>query len=326
MPSKPKRSLRQLACLAAALIFCTMVHAQEQPKEQPGTKWTDKQIQEAVAPMRAGKRLTPKAWPNGAKVAVCLSWDLDNDTWLLAAGSTEPVALSANEYGAREGIRRIMNLYDRYDIPGSFFVPAVTGMLYPEVVAEIRKRSRHEIGVHGWIHEHLPNLSDKAEEARLLQKAMDFWAKTLGKKPVGYRAPDWAFSPHTLDLIREAGFKYDSSAMAMDEPYEIDSHGKPTGMVELPVSFGLDDIAMEPPNWEPPELAFKVFQDEFDEAYKEGTYFMLTMHPMITGHRSHLIYLDRLISYMRSKPGVWFATAQQIAEYVTHQEPRGTAH
>jgi hypothetical protein len=44
--------------------------------------------------------------------------------------------------------------------------------------------------------------------------------------------------------------------------------------------------------------------------------YMLTMHPMVTGHRSRIIYLDELIAYMKSKPGVWFATGQQIADYV----------
>src|SRR5256884_5478178 len=46
-----------------------------------------------------------------------------------------------------------------------------------------------------------------------------------------------AFSKYTLDLIRKAGFQYDSSAMAMDEPYELLSNGRPTGMVELPVDW-----------------------------------------------------------------------------------------
>ena len=44
--------------------------------------------------------------------------------------------------------------------------------------------------------------------------------------------------------------------------------------------------------------------------------FMLTMHPMVSGHRSRIAYLDKLIAYMKSKPGVWFATGQQIADYV----------
>ena len=65
-----------------------------------------------------------------------------------------------------------------------------------------------------------------------------------------------------------------------------------------------------------PEMIFKVYQDEFDQAYKEGTMFMLTTHPMISGHRSRIMYLEKLIVYMKSKPGVWFATGQQIADYV----------
>jgi hypothetical protein len=36
----------------------------------------------------------------------------------------------------------------------------------------------------------------------------------------------------------------------------------------------------------------------------------------VTGHRSRIMYLDKLIAYMKSKPGVWFATGQQIADYV----------
>jgi hypothetical protein len=44
--------------------------------------------------------------------------------------------------------------------------------------------------------------------------------------------------------------------------------------------------------------------------------FMLTMHAMVSRHRSRIVYPDKLIAYMKSKPGVWFATGQQIAEYV----------
>ncbi len=303
-------------------IASVIGHVQAQSLSvQPGVKWTHEDIKKYVAPMRAGRKLTPKIWPNGAKIAVCLSWDMENDVAELATGNTGPISLSNGEYG-NDALPRIMELYDRYRIPGSFYIPAVTAMIYPELVAEIRKRPQHEIGVHGWIHENLIALNDQAEEERLLRQTMDFWTKTLGKKPVGYRAPYWAFSRYTLDIISKEGFLYDSSAMSMDEPYEIVSNGRPTGLIELPVSLILDDA---PYLWWPgaalpsPELAFKVYQDEFDVAYKDGTFFMLTMHPMITGRRSRLMYLDRLIAYMKTKPGVWFATGQDIAEYVKEQ-------
>ncbi len=319
MPSRNTLPRQLWIAVAVVCTVPTLVYVQEQrPRPQPGTKWTDEQIKQTVAPMRAGRKLTPKNWPSGAKVAVCLSWDMDNESFDLAAGNTAPIVLSQGQYGATEGLPRIMELYDRYNIPGSFYIPAVTGLLYPEVIAELKKRPRHEIGIHGWIHESLPDLNDQAEEQRLLNKAIDFWQRATGKKPVGYRAPAWAFSKYTLDQIREAGFEYDSSAMGMDEPYELMANGQPTGMVELPVDWILDDYPyfISSGALPSPELIFKVYQDEFDQAYKEGTMLMLTMHPMVSGHRSRIVYLDKLIAYMKSKPGVWFATGQQIAEYV----------
>jgi hypothetical protein len=42
----------------------------------------------------------------------------------------------------------------------------------------------------------------------------------------------------------------------------------------------------------------------------------LTFHPHVVGRRSRIGHLDKLIEYMKSKPGVWFATAEQIAGYV----------
>jgi len=313
---------RELATLVVVPFLLgavpTLFDAQQEKRPQPGTKLTDEQIQQWVAPMRAGRRLTPKSWPNGAKVAVCLSWDMDNETFEIAAGNSAPVALSQGEYGFAEGLPRIMALYDKYNIPGSFYIPAVTGILYPAMIQEFKKRPRLEIGIHGWIHERLTDLDDQAEEERLLNKSIEFWTGAMGKKPVGYRAPSWAFSKYTLDLIRKAGFQYDSSAMAMDEPYELLSNGQPTGMVELPVDWILDDYPyfVSSGSLPSPELIFKVYQDEFDGAYREGTMFMLTLHPMVSGHRSRIVYLDKLIAYMKSKPGVWFATGQQISDYV----------
>jgi peptidoglycan/xylan/chitin deacetylase (PgdA/CDA1 family) len=59
-----------------------------------------------------------------------------------------------------------------------------------------------------------------------------------------------------------------------------------------------------------------VFRSEFDVAYDEGGLYILTMHPHITGHRSRVAALEKLILHMKSKPGVWFATHEQIARYV----------
>ncbi len=123
---------------------------------QPGTKWTDDQLKQAVAPARVGKKLTPRTWPNGARVAVGLSFDVDNESYLLAAGQTSPTTLSAADFGAQSGLPRILDLLDRHKIPATFFIPAVSAILHPEMIPAIMKPGRHEIGVHGWIHESPP--------------------------------------------------------------------------------------------------------------------------------------------------------------------------
>ena len=83
----------------------------------------------------------------------------------------------------------------------------------------------------------------------------------------------------------------------------------------------LDDAPFLPANASlpSPRLILKTFKDDFDVAYREGTLFMLTMHPHISGQRSRVKYLEELIEYMKSKPGVWFATAEEIARYVKTQ-------
>jgi hypothetical protein len=53
-----------------------------------------------------------------------------------------------------------------------------------------------------------------------------------------------------------------------------------------------------------PELLYQLYRDEFDGAYAEGTLFVLTLHPYLSGHRAPMKHLDEFVAYMKSKPGV----------------------
>ena len=286
--------------------------------EPIGLDASEDQIKRVVGAVRAGRKLTPKSWPNGARVAVAISFNIDNE--LLSRTSPLPVPLSQGEYGATTALPRILAMLDRQQVPATFFIPAVSAMLHPDMIPSIVKAGRHEIGVHGWIHENLPSVGDAGHEQRLLTQAIDYLTKAMGKRPVGYRAPSWAFSPHTLSQVLEAGFLYDSSFMAMDEPYELVQNGKPTGLTELPIEWILDDFPYYSGNASgslpSPEAVMNVYKDEFDVAYQERTMVVLTTHPHISGHRSRLAQIEKLITYMKSKPGVWFATLEQIANAV----------
>ncbi len=89
-----RKSVRRMLFASMFSMLPMLLEAQQEKRPQPGTKRTEQQIQEWVAPMRAGRKLTPKSWPSGAKVAVCISWDMDNETFEIAAGNSAPVLLS----------------------------------------------------------------------------------------------------------------------------------------------------------------------------------------------------------------------------------------
>ncbi|MDH7513288.1 MAG: polysaccharide deacetylase [Clostridiales bacterium] len=316
-----KKDALMVFCLLFLLVIAA-VSAQEAKK--PWLLSLD-QINSVVNKVRAGKDLTPPAWPDGAKVAVALSFDFDAETNALRDSDYSPGILSQGEYAARVAIPRILALLDKYRIPASFFVPAVTALLHPEEIKAITAKGRHEIGMHGWIHERNSLLSEE-EERDLMRKSFDTLKAMAGKPPTGIRTPSWDFSPSTLKIIRELGLLYDSSLMADDRPYELLEDGKPTGVVELPVEwllddypyFGFDRYSAVRPHITPNEV-FEIWAAEFDKAHEEGTVFVLTMHPKIIGHRSRIVMLEKLIEHMLARKNVWFATHEAIARYVKKQ-------
>ena len=289
---------------------------------RPGWQWTDEEVAQTVAAVRAGQDLTPASWPDGSRVAVLLSFDVDNETVTgLRFGDATVGSLSQGEYGARVALRRVVDLLDGQGIPASFFIPAVSMRLNPDMLDVIQAAGHHEIGIHGWIHE-LNSSLEEADERALLERALGYYTELLGERPVGYRAPSWNFSPNTLQILLDLDFLYDSSLMADDRPYEIVANGQPTGLVEIPVEWILDDAPVLNPRgdrYTNPRDIMQVWIDEFDVAYQEGTTFVLTMHPHYIGHRSRIVALEGLIRHIRSKPGVWFATHRAAAEYAKAQ-------
>jgi peptidoglycan/xylan/chitin deacetylase (PgdA/CDA1 family) len=281
--------------------------------------WSEEYVVSQVNQVRAGRDLNPDSWPGGARVAVLLSYDVDNETVQgLRTGNINIGQLSQGQYGSRVALPRIVKLMDEQEIPATFFFPAWSLKLAPEQAEIIQQSGRHEIGVHGWIHE-LNTSLDGATESRLLAQAVDQIEAITGTRPVGYRAPSWNHSPNTLQIVRDMGFLYESSLMHDDRPYELLQDGEPTGVVELPVEWILDDAPLLNPlgtRYMNPRDVMQVWIDEFDKAWEEGTIFLLTMHPHVIGHRSRLVALEGLIEHIKSKDQVWFATHEQAAHYV----------
>ena len=295
------------------------MNAPKNPQLAPW-QWPEEQWRRIVDRVRAGRTLRPKTWPGGARCAVALSFDSDHETNELREAGESIGRLSQGQYGNRQGVPRILEILKRHGVPASFYVPAVTALLYPaeqrRVVAE-----GHEIGIHGWIHERNSELPEN-DERDLMLRSRDVLEKVSGQRPVGMRTPSWDFSPHTLALAKEMGLEYDSSLMADVDCYELLLNGEDTGVVELPVEWVRDDavyfwmnrFAAQRP-YTPPSDVFDIFRRELDAAYEEGGLFQLTMHPHVIGYRSRIWILEEIIRHAQSLDDVWIATHAEVVEW-----------
>lgn len=296
-----------------------MPDAPTHPDGEPW-QWPEPTWRRIVERARAGRSLKPKAWPDGARCAVALSFDADHETIPLRDSDESPMRLSQGQYGARQGVPRIRALLEREGVPASFFYPAVSALLHPDEVRGVAGEG-HEIAIHSWIHERNTTLSYEAERDLSL-RAAEVLSRLAGRDPVGMRTASWDFSVHTLRIIREMKLLYDSSLMADDDPYELTADGEATGIVELPPEWIRDDAvyfnmmrfsALRP--YTPPSSVEEIFRAEFDAAWAEGGLFLLTMHPHVIGHRSRIALLGRLIRHMKDTGRCWFATHAQVAQW-----------
>lgn len=296
-----------------------------QPTLEPW-QWPETHWRRLVDQVRAGRTLRPREWPGGARCAVALSFDADHETNELRDGGESIGRMARGQFSSRVGLPRLLALLARHDVRATFFMPAVAALLHPDDPRSLADAGQ-EIGMHGWIHELNSILPGPAERDLMLRSA-DTLERLSGQRPVGMRTPSWDFSPNTLAIEVEMGLLYDSSLMADEDCYELLLHGKPCGVVELPVEWIRDDFvyfnmhrfqALRP--YTPPADVFDIFRREFDAAYEAGGIFQLTMHPHVITHRSRIWILEELLRHARSRADVWFATHEQVVRHaVAHPE------
>ncbi len=280
------------------------------------------------------------------RATVCLTFDFDAiSLWIGPYGATSPSMISRGEF-AVVGVERILRLLDRSSVAATFFVPGHTADTYPDTVRAIAAAG-HEIGHHGYLHENPVALESRERERQVLQRGLEALDRAAAVRPVGYRSPAWDNSPHTIELLLDAGFRYESSLMGKDfEPHwcRVGDVAQPDGpylfgrevdLVELPVSWLLDDF----PHFEYVRLANRIspglsaaskveeiWRDEFDFMYREmdGGVFTLTMHPEVIGRGHRMLMLERLVAYFAEHAGVRFATLAQAADEFRAQSRPGT--
>jgi len=250
------------------------------------------------------------------RCTVLLTFDYDAESREALVAANRPVKLSKGQFGPRVGLYRVLRLLDKYEIRSTFFVPGWTAEKYPESVKEIVKRG-HEVAAHGYMHENLSELKSPEDEIEIFRKSVEILTRIAARRPIGYRAPHWEFSPSTVSNLMRFGFRYDSSLMNDEKPYILTFDGKPTGIVELPVEWFLDDWPIFEIERRPPSEVFSVWVQEFEAIYAERVpYFLLTMHPQCIGRASRTKMLETLIKAIKRKRNVAFSTCMDLVEKV----------
>ena len=273
--------------------------------------------------------------------------------WLGSYGGADsPLDISRGMFSGEVGTPRLVRLFDRFGIKTTWFVPGHSIETFPEQIDKV-VAAGHEIGIHGYSHEN-PIAMTRVQEEAVLDKCIELAQKLTGRRPTGYVAPWWEFSPVTNELLLQRGFKYDHSLMHRDfEPHyvrvgdrwtKIDYskqpsawmkplvRGEETNLIEIPASWYLDDLppmmfikaAPNSHGFVNPRDLEEIWRDQFDWVYREYDYavFPLTIHPDVSGRPQVLMMLERLYHHIIRHPGVRFATFDQIADDFARRSPR----
>jgi len=266
----------------------------------------------------------PIPWPGGAKCACAITFDMDADSLIQIARASDGFdrlyPISMGRYGPTVAVPRILETYRRLGLKQSFFIPGWCLERYPDTIEAIMNGG-HEIGHHGWIHED-PVATKGTPQTEAFEKALDAHQRITGQLPQGYRAPVYNVTQQVIDLMIRHGLRYDSSLMADDVPYAMQtSEGR---LWEMPVHWGTDD-------WPPfahydeigymmpvraPSDGLKGFWEEFEAQYEAGGFFMLILHPFLTGRLARWNMVEKWLEETLNSKDVWFATLSGIADHL----------
>jgi peptidoglycan-N-acetylglucosamine deacetylase len=268
----------------------------------------------------------------------CLTFDHDHMSGFIARGMTTPTPISRGEFDL-VAIPRIVKLLARYNVKGTFFTPGHTIESAWQSV-ETYVDAGHELAHHGWTHRP-PATVERAEEEEEIVRGNEVIKKISGRTARGYRSPSWDLSLHTIELLLKHGIQYDSSLMGDDydcyfarqgDIVELKKpfvRGRETTLVEMPISWSLDDFPyfeyMRNPNGAIQQglsNATQVLENFIDDfvymtRIRDRGILTYTFHPHVVGRGHRMMMLERLILKLLEHGAVFMTMEQALAEWRT---------
>lgn len=269
---------------------------------------------------------TSSFWPNNARLTVSFSLMFEGGGQPISgAPGVIPEPIENNlpdmptngvfQYGIYEGTPRLLNLMGKHNVKLSAFMIGQAVDQAPELAIEVVRRG-HEAAAHGRTWTPSYNLSLDAER-KFFKDNITSIQKATGQAPKGWSAYWVRNSVHTLDILKGLGFTYYLDEASRDEPFIVPVKGG--DFVIVPYTFHMNDIVSFPfEGWDPAGYE-QALRDEFDQLYEEGgvrrRMMAISLHDRISGHAGRVRVLDRFLTYAKSKPGVWFARKDEIANW-----------
>ncbi len=265
-------------------------------------------------------------WPGGNRLAVSISvmheWESSPGSFTvkkrpLAKGldRIDFLALGAREYGVNFGLPRLLDVLDRCEVKATILSSGLTAKLFPETLAEVRKRG-HEIACHHWDQTRHPyEYETREEEEKAIADSIAAIESAAGAKPVGYMSPGPRPSPFTLEISGALGFTWNGDYCDSDVPYIVDVGGRRI------VSIGYVRPAYTDNDIQALGLAgaLQQLKDEFDAHYEESRRhpmkFRYAVHTFTGGRPGFANVLENFLEYAKRRSGVWFCRAEDMAAY-----------
>jgi allantoinase len=267
----------------------------------------------------------PLRLPNNARVAV---WVIPNVEYYpfgkpaiamtqMTAG-LDPDVLNAawRDYGARVGIWRLMEIFERQGIPVTGALNSDVCERYPQIVEE-GSRLGWEWMAHGPNNAMLFTGMDEATERGIVTNTVETIASMTGIRPRGWLGPALTETNSTLDVLAEAGIDYVADWCNDELPYEMTTRSG--SMLAVPYTLEIGDI----PHFlfhggSGPEFE-RMIVDQFNVMYHEGAniprVMAIALHPFIVGHPFRAYYLERALAHIRGHLDVWLTTGSGIADW-----------
>ncbi|MCW5655372.1 polysaccharide deacetylase family protein [Hydrogenophaga sp.] len=279
-------------------------------------------------------RRADHVWPNGARLAVYLGFNLEHFAFgegmgaSIGPASPQPDVLnhSWREYGNRVGAWRCMELFDQLALPCATLLNTALYTHCPELVAACAARGDELVG-HGHTNAERQGTLAEAEEARLLALCRDQIAQHSGTAPTGWLSPWISESALTPDLLAEAGYRYTLNWCHDDQPVAMRTRSG-RRLWSVPYPQEVNDIPMivarQMDGKDFAQLIVDNFDEMLDQARRQPLVMGVALHPYIVGQPYRLRHLRRALEHLaraRDAGSIWFTTPGAICEAAEQLTP-----